>query len=1417
MHSIAFFIKSSFLIIISGKLTVRDFSLKLPAFKFIDCFRAHLFIGLLLSLFVTAQETSLPKEFWQEHGIPTIENYGARDYGAGNQNWVIVQDERGVMYFGNNMGVLIWDGQSWSLIRIKGERIVWSLAYLNGRVYVGSIGELGYLVPDASGQLTYVSLMEEIPEQNWDFSNVRDAFVVNNSVVFRTNKYLFIWADGEMRIWQPATSFGKAFRVDDTIYIREKNAGLMRMAGDSLQLIPGSEIFATKSITVMNRIDENQIIIGTRHRGLYRYDGNRFYPFASDINEFLKSNKLYAGANLSDDLIILGTLRAGAVVIDKNGRFCQLLNKANGLQDDEVYYIYPDNQKGVWFTFGKGLARAEMPSSLTYYDKRLGIESQATAIVRHQGRLYATTNRGVFTLQTRKNLPPVFEPIPGIAVHTWALLSTGDHLIAAALNGIYHIYESGAVKVKGADLENISPRLLYRSRQDASWIFVGGERGLAALRFRDNQWQAVERFRDLTFPVYGIAEDDDGAVWMGSRVDGVIKLNIDFQASNALDASPGMEITRFDEAHGLPSSVIMPFRVAGRVFFTSYKGLRSFDADRQLFLPDTTFGQMLADSLCRITLIAVDHRNNIWVRGNHANKSLVGRALLQPDGSYNWEENPFIRLKRLGNLIAVYPEENGVVWFGGAEGVSRYTSHFGKDYSDEYNALVRRMVVNGDSLIYGGTPPDDNIAGNSAVPELAFANNTLRFEFSATSYDDVSANHFQYQLKGFDKKWSGWTKEAKKDYTALSAGDYTFRVRAKNIYGQLSSEDAFNFTILPPWHLSWWAYLLYGILGVAFIALVVKYRVRHLERKTRELEAIVSERTVKIRKQAEKLQELDQLKSQFFANISHEFRTPLTLILGPLEDVLAKIPDATTRDELRIMERNANRLMGLINQLLDLSRLESGKMELKASRGDLLAFLKGIVMSFASLAHRKNIDLQFDSVENQEGLLANAYFDPDKMEKVFANLLSNAFKFTPDGGKISVQLSVNSDQSRDKKLITDNCLLITIKDSGIGIPANRLPHIFDRFYQVDSSATRAYEGSGIGLALTKELIALHHGEIKAESKEGKGTVFTIRLPLGNSHLDSDQIANDSNAELGMRNAELEESSQIDIPHSTFDIPNSLKEQSEIPEEVDLNRKSEFRIPNSEFQNSEIILIVDDYPDVRRYIRRTLEKDFQIIEAEDGKAGVAAAVENIPDLIISDVMMPEMDGYQLCETLKTNEKTSHVPVILLTARAGEEDKLAGLETGADDYLTKPFNSKELRTRVNNLIELRRNLRERYRKEGILQPKEIAVTSVEEQFLQKLVAIVEENLAEEDFNVEKLSSDLAMSRRQLLRKIRALTGQTPTDFVRSFRLKRAKQMMEKGAGTISEIAYAVGFNNLAYFSRSFRKEYGKPPSEFVSKKT
>jgi DNA-binding response OmpR family regulator/nitrogen-specific signal transduction histidine kinase len=568
--------------------------------------------------------------------------------------------------------------------------------------------------------------------------------------------------------------------------------------------------------------------------------------------------------------------------------------------------------------------------------------------------------------------------------------------------------------------------------------------------------------------------------------------------------------------------------------------------------------------------------------------------------------------------------------------------------------------------------------------------------------------------------------------------------------------------------------------------------------------------------EAQKLQEVDHLKSRFFANISHEFRTPLTLILGPLEDVIAKVRDKAVKEELRMMERNAARLLRLINQLLDLSRLESGRMALHASRGDFIAFLKGIVMSFASLAEQQKITLRFETgAALANGLPLAIYFDRDKIEKIFYNLLSNAFKFTPEGGEVSVQLSVTSNQLQHNQLITDHWLLITVKDTGIGIPAGELPRIFDRFYQVDSASTREYEGSGLGLALTKELAEQHYGEIEAHSEEGMGSEFIVRLPLGKEHLQPEEIVEE--AEPSSVSSE-----QLPVVSEQFATTSIESERSGEPD-PGLRRASLAGQPATPMgvasdqqqatSDQPIILVVDDHPDVRNYIRKHLEPDYHVTEAKDGQEGVDVAREAVPDLVISDVMMPRLDGYQLCAALKTNEKTSHIPVILLTAKAGEENKLAGLEIGADDYLIKPFSAKELQARAKNLIALRRKLREHLRREGLLRPHEVAVPSVEEVFLRKLMQVTEQHLGDEGFDLEALRRELNMEQKQLYRKIKALTGQTPTEFIRTIRLRHAKQLLEQHAGTVSEIAFQVGFNNLSYFSKCFREEFGQLPSELA----
>jgi len=526
---------------------------------------------------------------------------------------------------------------------------------------------------------------------------------------------------------------------------------------------------------------------------------------------------------------------------------------------------------------------------------------------------------------------------------------------------------------------------------------------------------------------------------------------------------------------------------------------------------------------------------------------------------------------------------------------------------------------------------------------------------------------------------------------------------------------------------------------------------------------------------AEKLEEVDQMKSRFFANISHEFRTPLTLILGPCESIIRDTSKEETKKRAGTIKKNANRLLALINQLLDLSKLEAGRLKLETSSGNIVTFVKGIAMSFESVGERKDILLKVTTSNNE----IEVYFDKEKMEKILTNLFSNAFKFTPVGGKITVAINEIDDKSVE----------IKVKDTGIGISEEEIPRLFDRFYQVDNSQTREQKGTGIGLSLTKELVELHLGSIKVESKEGKWTEITVSLPLGKKHLLPDEIVEADESPVERKMLVEEE-----------DTLTSLQFDKPFPEDFDKDKT--------------IILVVEDNTDVREYIKESLGEEYQVEEAANGEQGVRKAENIIPDLIISDIMMPKMDGNELTRKLKNDEKTSHIPIILLTAKAEQESKLEGLETGADDYLTKPFDTKELQIRIKNLINIRRELQKKYSKGDYVPEKkeeEKKLSNLEEQFMNKVMEVIEDHLPEEEFSIEQFGKEVGMSRVQLHRKLKALSGKSASNYLRSVRLAKAKKMIKEEKENISEIAYSVGFSSPAYFTRCFKEEYGYPPSD------
>jgi DNA-binding response OmpR family regulator len=541
----------------------------------------------------------------------------------------------------------------------------------------------------------------------------------------------------------------------------------------------------------------------------------------------------------------------------------------------------------------------------------------------------------------------------------------------------------------------------------------------------------------------------------------------------------------------------------------------------------------------------------------------------------------------------------------------------------------------------------------------------------------------------------------------------------------------------------------------------------------------------------ERLKELQAAQNRSFANISHEFRTPLTLILGPNEQILAESQNERVNKYAGNIRQNAIHLLGLINQLLELSKLEAGRLKLQASKGNIVSLIRGITSSFESIAEQRDIKLIFYTSSDRILL----YFDKDKMIKIMSNLLSNAFKYTEEGGEVTVSLSETDGSS----------IGIKIKDTGIGISEAELPKLFDRFYQVDSSHTRKYSGTGIGLALTRELVELHHGVIKVSSKPDEGSEFTIELPLGKDHLKEDEIIGEEAYDEDTVSKKINEQKTA-IEADLFSFSDKLQMQ-DFPSDADLVKGDEDRM---------IILVVEDNADIRNFIKESLGNEFKFEEAANGEQGVRIAEKIIPDLIISDIMMPEMDGNELARRIKNEEKTSHIPIILLAARSGQESKLEGLKTGADDYLTKPFDTKELQIRVRNLINIRRKLQEKYSRTDYIPMKrsdEKKFSDLEEKFMFKVTEVIENHLSEEDFSVEQFGEELAMGRVQVYRKLKALTGLSPNKYITSKRLFVARKMIIEKKGNISEVAYSVGFGSPTYFTRCFKEEFGCLPSDLL----
>lgn len=810
--------------------------------------------------------------------------------------------------------------------------------------------------------------------------------------------------------------------------------------------------------------------------------------------------------------------------------------------------------------------------------------------------------------------------------------------------------------------------------------------------------------------------DEEGVLWIGTKDYGLVKL-----------------------------SKVDPFND------TLYR--RSFYSSRQGF-PDNLIESILDD-----------RNGNLWI-GTKAGLSKFNKAT---GTIMTFNRNNGLNSDNFRHESA-YRADNGTMYFGTCDGLVSFHPDSIKNIT--YPVVFTELRINNALIKPGiGSVLKKSVTYSKQI-ELKYKQKNLSFSFASLNFVDNDMTQYKYKLDGLDSDWIFSGKRNHVSYTNLKPGKYIFRVTASNYSDVWSPEGALlAITIRPPPWQSWYAYLVYML----FLAGIIQWY-RHFQRNRARLRlSIEMERVEK-----NKILELDQLKSRFFTNVSHEFRTPLTLIRGPLDDLNKQKKETLSikRDLLGIMRRNTIRLQNLINQLLDISRIETGNISLQVNEGDLEAFVHAIILSFLSLAESRKIDYHFHLPDSGHVV----WFDGDKVEKILVNIISNAFKFTPENGVIFIEFKYLSQEGSGIPVYVE----FTVSDTGIGIPDDKLIHIFDRFYQADNSPVRNAEGTGIGLALTKELVDIYRGEIDVESTEGKGTTFRVKLPANKSMFREEEFT--------------------DHPH---EVPELVIEDHIAPEDADADIIHEQLMEKNE---KPLILVVEDNMDLTKYISGTLVKDYRILTAENGKSGFEQAIGSIPDLVITDLMMPVMDGMELCRLIKVDDRTGHIPVIMLTARADRDSRLKGLKTGADDYIIKPFDAEELRVRISNLIEQRKKLREKFRKEFFtLEMKAIPIRE-NDQLIDKLLSLIEEYYSDFGFSVDEMCEKLNMGRTVFFKKVHALTDESPNEILRMYRMKKAAEMLRSGNKNITTVMYEVGFQSTSHFANSFKKYYGLNPSEY-----
>ena len=1198
----------------------------------------RLLLGLLLASTAMATAQTATRA---EAGLPFLRNYTPRDYGAHGQNWVVVQDPRGIIYAGNNDGVLEFDGERWRLIRTEKRTVVRALAVApDGRVYVGALGEIGMLEPDAQGRMRYVSLLDRLSPADRQFDDVHHVFVRGGDVFFATYARLIRLRGDDVRTWTPGTAFHRAFMARDRLFIRERGRGLMELVGDELLGVPGGDAMAEAAVDfVLPWGGGDGLLVGSRDSGLQVLDGGPLRPLVSDVDAALRRDLVYSGAQLIDGGYALGTFQGGVYFLDATGRLRGRLDKSRGLQDDTVLGLFVDRQGGLWLALDRGLSRVESALPLSRFDERSGLNGAVLSLHRHRGVLHAGTAQGVFRLQPGAEAR--FVAVDGLRGQTYAFLSVGDDLLVGNNDGSFLIRGDAVSQLQRGDTGTTMAFLA--SRTTPGRIYVGLWDGLAVLRNEHGAWIDEGRIAGINLTVSSMLEQPDGRLWVGTWNHGVTRLRFAAGADGRVALAARED---FDEHTGLPQlQDNFVQEVDGAALFSTHRGLLRFDEATQRFVPDPGFATIFGDTP-RWVVYGVGNAlpEGLWLQTVDEASGLKQAGLARRDGArWVWAPESLAAISG-GWFEKVFTDDDGIVWFGGADGLFRRDRSPPIAGTSGFTTLVRQVSVSDrDVPVFGGS-------GDVTAAALPFARNTLRFEFAAPRFDSGDGPQYQTRLDGNDSEWSDWSNENFREYTSLREGSYVLEVRARSREGVIGDPARYAFRVLPPWYRTLWAYLGYLLAAVLLVHALLRWRLARIRDEKQALERVVAQRTTELRDKNAQLddarqraenerhaadaararaEDANRAKTVFLANMSHELRTPLNAVLG-FAQLMDRQPQRSPDDRrhLATIQRSGEHLLGLINDVLSLSRIEAGVLALDVAPFDLRALIANVCELMRVRAEAKALWLRIEVGEVPDAVVGDAR----KLSQILLNLLGNAVKFTVHGG---VALRVRWHDGRAE---------FEVEDTGPGIGAEERAPLFAPFVQTEAGRA-AKEGAGLGLALSRDMARLMDGDIVLASEPGEGArfVFVARLPAS-------------------------------------PVPVVVNERGD-------RRRVQALAPG---QVPPRILVVDDIDDNRAVLCGLLGAvGFDVREAADGDAALRLWRDWQPRLIWLDKRMPDMDGIEVARRIRAEEQRlgrDRVVILALSASALEHQRAEILASGCDDFLPKPFREGMIFAKMAEYLDL-----------------------------------------------------------------------------------------------------------------------------------